>query len=145
MDDYNIAHVQLYSPVDQSCIVMSQSMPRECSLMRVVLWQTSAILLHDLTCLIYNFESQTWQEKRQFKTDVFHFGLVLSNYLIYVAGGGLSHRDEHNKLVWTFRDDVRCVSVMDIMDNKPAVWRHHATLPQPALVHCYAVLRLQSR
>jgi hypothetical protein len=140
-DNNDVDHVQMYSPTYQSCQIISPSMPRAYGRMRAVLWQTSAILLGWDTCFIYNFEAQNWDESGQFKTDVVHFGLVLSSGTIYVAGGGTSEKDKDNKLVWTLRDDVRSVPVIDIVQKKPALWKHHAKLPQPTLVHCCCALR----
>jgi len=132
-DNNAVPYVQMYSTTGQSCTVLSESMPRVDYYywLSAVLWQTSAILLHYVTCLIYNFETGTWQVREQFKTDVGRFGLVLSNGTIYVAGG-------HGKS--THRDEIKKIRVMDIVENKPAVWKHHATLSQRAEVYCYAVL-----
>ncbi len=66
-----VDHVQKYDTVQQTCTLMSNAMPRPYHLMRAVLWETSAILLGHDTCFIYNFETQTWQERKQFKTDVY--------------------------------------------------------------------------
>ena len=135
--DYN--HVQVYNPALQSCTLMSSSvMPRADGHMRAVLWETSAVLLGGWTCFIYNFETQTWQERQQFKTGVSYFGLVVNNQSLYVVGGGTTKRDKDNKRIWIFSDEIKFVSILDIMADKPVNWKHHAKLPKPSLIHAYS-------
>ena len=87
-DNKAFNHVQVYNTKENTCSVLSKPMPRPYILMRAVLWDTSVILLGRDTCFIFNFETETWQERKQFKTDVIHFGLVLENERIFVIGGG---------------------------------------------------------
>src|SRR6218665_864497 len=73
-------HVQVYNTKDNACSVLSRPMPRPlCYFIRVVLWETSVILLGRFTCFIFNIATETWQERPTFKTDVNRFGLVLEN------------------------------------------------------------------
>ena len=99
------------------------------------------ILLGRDTCFIFNFETETWQERKQFKTDVIHFGLVLENERIFVIGGGIDETDKDGKKTWKCRDDVRYVPLQNILDDKPIEWKIHATLPQPSLIHAYEKLK----
>src|SRR5207245_1109756 len=84
-DDKKAIHVQQYNTVTQLCTLAAVPIPRAQRLMRAVLWETSAILLGRYTSYIYSFKKQTWQERKQFQTDVFHFGLVLDNQTLYIA------------------------------------------------------------
>ena len=98
--------------------------------MRAVVWETYAILLGYETCFIYNFESGTWLERASFKTDVDHFGLVIDNQTLYIAGGG-----------YPLTAEVRSVSVRDVIEDKRgARWTHHATLPQPGHVQVFGAV-----
>ena len=119
---------------------MPTAMPCAYNLLRAVLWNTSAILLGFYTCFIYDFEKQTWQEREQFETGVIQFGLVLHGERIYVAGGGDSETDEKDNLIWTRTDEIKSVPVVDIIENKFAVWKLHAKLPQPGNVQAFGVL-----
>ena len=116
-------------------------MPLPYYLIRVILWETSAILIENNTCFIFNIETETWQERPQFKSDVVHFGLVLENGRLFVIGGGLCEKDKDGKGVWRCRDDVRYVPLQNIIDDKPIEWKIHGKLPKPCLVHAYANIR----
>ena len=71
-----------------------------------------------------------WQKRASFKTDGVYFGLVVDNLTLYIAGGSS----------WpTLTTEVRSVSVRDVIEDKRgAHWTHHATLPQPAVVHAFS-------
>ena len=106
-------------------------MPRACAAMRAVVWETYAILLGRWTCFIYNFETDTWQERASFKTDECYFGLIVDNQTLYIAGGV------------PLTAEVRSVSVRDVIEDKQgARWTHHATLPQPARVRAFSPVTL---
>jgi len=137
-----VSHVQVYNPAQESCTLMDQPMPSAHSHMRAVLWETSVILLGIYTCYIYNFETQTWQEREQFKTGVDYFASALDNSTVYIGGGGTYKTDKDNRQIWTRTDEMKSVSVLDIIEDKPAVWKHHATLPKPALLHSYGNMAL---
>jgi N-acetylneuraminic acid mutarotase len=129
-DNKQAAHVQNYNITQQTCTLLSSAMPRAYCHMRAVLWQTSAVLLGHNTCFIYNFETQSWQERMQFKTNVICFGLVLDNQSLYVVGGILT-------------DEIKTVSVLDIMEDKPSAWKHHAKLPKAVDVYSYGLMPLK--
>ena len=106
-------------------------------------WETYAILLGRVTCFIYNFATETWQEREPFKTEVYGFGLVVDSQTLYIAGGGADMKDKNNKVIWTCTAEVLRVSVRDVIeDNQEARWEHHATLPWAALVHAYSPVLL---
>ena len=133
-NDKAVAHVQVYDVAQHKCTLPHNAMPRAYYAIRAVVWETYAILLGRGTCFIYNFETETWQERTSFKTDVNHFGLVIHNQTLYISGGGN----------WpTYTAEVRSVSVRDVIEDKQgARWTHHATLPQPALVHAFSPVPL---
>ena len=86
-NDKAVAHVQVYDAPQHKSTLLHNAMPRAYAWMRAVVWETYAILLGRETCFIYNFETETWQERESFKTDVHHFGLVVANQFLFVAGG----------------------------------------------------------
>ena len=129
-----IAHVQVYDAAQHKCTLLHNAMPQAYKAMKAVVWETYAILLGEETCFIYNFETERWQERVSFKTDVFYFGLVVDNQTLYIAGGDS----------WpTLTAEVCSVSVRDVIEDKQgARWTHHATLPQPALVYAFSPVSL---
>jgi len=118
-DDNNVNHVQLYNTRENTCSLISTPMPRPYRLMRAILWETYVILLGQYNCFIFDIETEKWQERKHFKTDVAHFGLILENGRLFVIGGGVIKRDEDGDYIWKCRDDVRYVPLQNILDNKP--------------------------
>jgi len=109
--------------------------------MRAALWKTSVVLLGHYTCFIFNIETKTWQERKQFKTDVAHFGLVFENERLFVIAGGMTEEDKDGKTIWKCRDDVRYIPLQNILDDKPIEWKIKGKLPKPSLVQAYAKMR----
>jgi len=140
-DNKAFNHVQVYNTKQNSSTLLSSPMPRAYHLMRAALWKTSVVLLGSDTCFLYNFETETWQERKQFKTDVHHFGLLLDNERIFVIGGGYSEKDKDGKTKWKCKDEVRYVPLQNILDDKPIGWKIHGKLPKPSLVQAYANMR----
>jgi len=134
-------HVQVYNTKENKSSVLSIGMPRPCKLMRAVLWETSVILLGSDTCFIFNIETETWQERNQFKSNVIHFGLVLENDRLFVIGGGRLEKDKDGKTRWKCRDDVCYVPLQNILQKKPIEWKIHGKLPKPCLVNSCASMR----
>jgi hypothetical protein len=130
-NDKAVANVQVYDAAQHKCTLLHNAMPRAYAWMRAVMWKTYAILLGNETCFIYNFETETWQERASFKTYVDYFGLVVDSQTLYIVGG--------NPLT----AEVRRVSVRDVIEDKRgAPWTHHATLPQPARVYAFSPVPL---
>src|SRR6218665_1258309 len=96
-DNRNVSNVQVYNTKENACSLISKPMPISCLLMRAVTWETSIILLGRSTCSIFNTETETWEEREQFKTDVNHFGLVLENGRLFVIGGGSQEKNKDDK------------------------------------------------
>ena len=134
-DDRAVAHVQMYSATQQTC-TLAGSMPRALAHMSVALCGPTAILLARSTCLLYNLDTDAWQERDAFKADVVKFGLVVDGGALYVAGGGTCKQDKDGRDVWTCTDEVKSVAVEDVVEEgRDAAWRHHAKLPRTALLH----------
>jgi len=132
-----VNYVQVYNTENQSCTLLEKPMPQAHYAMRAVLWETSVILIDNSNCYIYNFETQIWQERKQFKTFGDYFASTLNNSSLYIAGGTCNPQDNHTVPHQTCTDEIKSVPVLDIMNNKPAVWRHHAQLPKPAMILAY--------
>lgn len=141
-DDNEVSYVQLYNTKDNSCTLLSKPMPRSNCLMRAVLWETSAVLLGCDTCFIFNFETETWAERKQFKADVTHFGLVLENERVFLIGGGISEAEADGKKTWRCRDDICYVPLQNILHNKRIEWKLQGKLPKPSLVETCAKIRV---
>jgi len=139
----DLDRVQVFDTATKLCTELTQRLPRPESLLRAVMWDKSVILINDDTCLIFDLEQQTFQQRDQFAAGVIHFGLVLENQRIFIVGGGTSQTDADGKTTWTRSDDVKSVAVKDIINNQTSVnWRHHATLPSPALISAFASMTL---
>src|SRR6218665_3673942 len=128
-------HVQVYNTKENTCTLLARSMPRPRRLMQAILWETSVILLGSDTCFIFNIETETWEEREQFKTDVVQFGLVLENERVFVIGG------RSDRGLEKFIDDVRYIPLQNIIDDKPIEWKIHGKLPNPACVYACAIMR----
>jgi len=137
-----ICHVQVYNPAQQTCTLMTTDMPCAYIQMRSVLFDTCVILLDSANCFIYNFETETWVERKQFRTEGDYFAMTLDHSTVYIAGGGTSKRDKDSKVLWSSTDEVKSVSVLDIIDDKPAVWKYHAKLPKPGMIDSYVYISL---
>ena len=135
--------VQMFDTSTKLCTELTQHLPRPERLLRAVMWDKSVILITYRTCLIFDLEKQTFQQRSQFAAGIIHFGLVLENQRIFIIGGCNSQTDSADKTTWTYSDEVKSVAVMDIINNQPTPnWIHHAKLLKPALVHAYASLSL---
>jgi len=133
--------VQMFDTSTKLCTELTQHLPQR--LLRAVMWDKSVILITYRTCLIFDLEKQTFQQRSQFAAGIIHFGLVLENQRIFIIGGCNSQTDSADKTTWTYSDEVKSVAVMDIINNQPTPnWIHHAKLLKPALVHAYASLSL---
>jgi len=124
-DNSNVSYVQVYNTKENTCTLVLRSMPRPHFMLRGILWETSVILLGHNTCFIFNIETETWQVRTQFKTDIYDFDLVLENKRLFVIGGY----------------DVRYVPIQNIIDNKLIAWKSHGILPKPYPVYACAIMR----
>jgi len=142
-NDEDLDRVQVFDTATKLCTELTQRLPRPQYLLRAVMWDKSVILIGDDTCLIFDLEQQTFQERDQFAAGGIYFGLVLENQRIFIIGGVTVHTDAAGKQTCTCSDEVESVAVMDIIYNQTtANWLHHATLPKPAVVHAFASMTL---
>ena len=142
-NDVDLDSVQMFDTSTKLCTELTQHLPRPVYLLRAVMWDKSVILINNVTCLIFDLEKHTFQQRHQFAADIVQFGLVLENQRIFIIGGGNGQTDSAGKQTWTCSDEVKSVTVMDIINNQTTPnWIHHAKLPKPALVHAYAALSL---
>ena len=139
-EDKEVNHVQVYNTKENTCSLLSRPMPHPYMLMRAAVWETSVILVGPNTCFIFNLETEKWQEREKFKTDVVHFGLVLEDERIFVIGGGTYETETDGRTTRKCRDDVRSVSLQSVIKKKPIEWKIHATLPKPSFVQACAKL-----
>jgi hypothetical protein len=86
--DKDLDCIQVFDTTTRQCSVLVQRLPKPESLLRAVLWNKSAILMNDTTCLIFDLDQQTIQSRDQFAAGVIHFGLVIENETLFVIGGG---------------------------------------------------------
>jgi len=142
-DDEYVDRVQVFDTATKLCTELTHRLPRPEPLLRAVMWDKSVILINGRTCLIFDLEQQTFQQRDQFAAGVIHFGLVLENQRIFAIGGGTSQAAAAGQVTWTMSDEVKSVAVTDIISSQTtANWLHHATLPQSALVHACASMTL---
>jgi len=139
----DLDRVQVFDTATKLCTELTQCLPQNERLLRAVMWDKSVILINHRTCLIFDLEQQTFQQRDQFAAGVSHFGLVLENQRIFIVGGGNSQTDAAGKTTWTCTDEVKSVAVMDIINNQTSVtWNIRTKLPKAALCYACATLLL---
>jgi len=142
-NDIGHDRVQVFDTATKLCTELTQRLPRPEWLLRAVMWDKSVILINHCTCLIFDLEQQTFQQRDQFAAGVSLFGLVLENQRIFIVGGGTDQIDAAREKTWTCSDEVKSVAVMDIINNQTSLnWRHHAKLPKPAFISAFASMTL---
>jgi hypothetical protein len=134
--------IQLFDTLTKGCSVLKQRLPRPERLLRAVRWEGSVILINNRSCLIFDVEKHTCEERHQFAPGLAHFGLVLANQNIFIIGGGISTTDKDDKSTgWTYSGEVNYVPVMDIIDDQStANWTHHAKLPTKCTIQAFSDL-----
>lgn len=135
--DTTVAYAQKYDTTEQNCSLLTNSLPAAHRLMEAVLYNDSAILIAPLTSFVYHFESNTWQERSQFKSGVDHFALSLHDQTLYLAGGGNGYTDSNNTQHWIGTDYVKSLPLIDLLTNKQTAWKTHAKLPGPSTVSVF--------
>ena len=142
-DDKCLDCVQVFDTATKLCTILTQRLPQPQRLCRAVMWDKSVILISYSTCLIFDLEQQTFQQRDQFAAGSLHFGLAVENQCIFILGGGMDETDSAGKQTWTCSDEVKSVAVMDIINNQTTPnWIHHAKLPTPALLDVFATMTL---
>ena len=142
-NDVDLDQVQVFDTATKYCTELTKCLPQPERLLRAAVWDKSVIFINNRTCLIFDLEQQTFQQRDEFAAGVKHFGLVLENQRIFIFGGGTTQKDAARKQTWTCSDEVKSVAVMDIINNQtPANWLHHAKLPKPACISAFASMTL---
>ena len=142
----NVGHdrVQVFDTATKLCTELTQRLPQPLRLLKAVMWDKSVIILiNNETCLLFDLEKQTFQQRDKFAAGIMHFGLVLENQSLFVIGGGTSQTDAAGTTTWNCSDEVKSVAVMDIINDQTSVkWNIHTKLPKPALCHACCTLSL---
>jgi len=142
-----LSAVQVYTPGQLGWRLMDTPMPRGCAEIRAIMWETSVLLFSCTTCFIYNFETKIWQERQQYRTNTGGFAATLDNNTVFIAGGGSLQGggggdEDDDEPIWTCSRDVRSVSVLDVVNDRLAVWSQHAQLRNPSVTRAYVLLSL---
>jgi len=142
-NEVDLDRVQVFDTATKLCTELTQRLPLSLRLPRAVMWDKSVILVNYGTCLVFDFERQTFQQRDQFAGGVVYFGLVLENQHIFIIGGATKQEVEAGKMSWTCTDEIRSVAVMDIINNRTTSnWIPHAKLPTASAFHAYATMTL---
>lgn len=110
--DNRVDIVQVYNLAHQSCMLLDQCMPYALDCWHAMMWEMSVIRMQCLIYLVSNFEMKAWQERKEFKLNVYYFGLLLDNQTIYIRGGGIGRQDQDNKLIWMCMAQIKSVSII---------------------------------
>jgi len=71
--DDDLDCVQAFDTATKLCTVLAQRLPQPERLLRAVMWDKSVVLINRRTCLIFDLEQQTFQQREQFAADVIFF------------------------------------------------------------------------
>jgi len=160
-NDVTHDRVQVFDTATKLCTELTQRLPQPAHLLTAVMWDKSVILINGRTCLIFDLELQTFQQRDQFAAGVAMFGLVLENQRIFIVGGigprGQNDKDEDEDKnedededkdedeEMIISDEVRSVAVMDVVNNEASPkWQHFAKLPEPTIVISFATMTLKT-
>ena len=114
-----LVRVQVFDTATELCTELTQRLPPPERMLRAVMWDKSVILIGEDTCLIFDLQQQTFQQRDQFAAGIGHFGLVLENQRVFIIGGGGTLQiDADEQETWTWSDEVKNVAVMDIINNQ---------------------------
>lgn len=139
--------VQVFNPVDNTCTLLAISMPRPCAGLRAVLWNTCAVLQTNETCFICDFESKTFEEGKQFKTDAYPylFGLVLNNERVFIIDGSPLKTDGRVESRPESKSDVKYIRAASVFSTKASQWKAFGQLPKSLSVIATAKLSSAER
>lgn len=162
-----VDYVQVYNTTDNTCTVLSMPMPSPQSCMRAAICKEQVILLGSEACFIFDLAEEMWLERTQFKTDVVHFGLALYKGRIIIFGGGkrednpspsrtrspspirsqkpspISSWRPSSTSTWNCRDDIRCILLLNFVNDIPTDWKVLGKLPKKCMIHSYCSKTLQ--
>ena len=112
------------------------------------MWGNSAVLLGKETCFVYDFEIETIQELKEYRTDVDYFGLVLENGILFIVGGDKSsikhtvHETNSSNAERNLTDEVRCINIHSILNKEQTTWALHDRLSMAGCVYACAAMTL---
>jgi len=121
--------VQVFDPVEKTCTLLSTPLPRPVAHMRALSWNAYAILLDSNTCFVFDFDSGTWEERKEFKADAetANFGMVHDNGRIFIIDGsptsGSTSRCQS-------RDHIKYIKASSICNDATPTWRPYGRLPK---------------
>jgi len=135
--------IQEYDTATEQCTVLTQRLPQPRAALRAVLWDKSVIIMNHLTCLIFDLDQKTIQQRDQFTPGIVHIGLVTDNQTLFVIGGATQHTNSDGEITFTCTDEVKSIPVMDIINNQQmANWTQHSKLKSPSVVFAFAAITL---
>ena len=142
LDKSCLRSVQVFNIATNVTTELPESLSRPMQMLRSVTCGNHVLIMGKENCVLFDLNQQKFQQRDQFAAQLRQFGLALENERVFLIGGHATIRDAHGKVTRRVTDDVKSVAVADIIDNKHANWKHHATLPNPAFIHAFAVMSL---
>src|SRR6218665_1506433 len=114
--------VQVINPVEQTCTLLSTPIPCPLANIRALSWNAYAILLNSNTCFIFDFDSRTWEERKQLQMGAgsADFGIVLENeriFIIDVSSLKAEMNDGQHKC------DIQYIKASSILKDEAPKWR----------------------
>lgn len=132
--------VQVFSPGERTCTLLSTRIPRPCAGLQAVLWKIYAILVSCETCFVFDFLGKTWQERKQFKADATIFGLTLQNERVFIIDGSPLKSDARGDSPCTSNDVTKFIRASGIVNNEAMHWKTYRQLPKPLVAFAFAKL-----
>jgi len=142
LDKKCLSSVQVFDTVSRETAELRERLPRCMQMLRSVKRGRFVVIIGKWNCVLFDLEKRKFQQRDQFAAKVHQFGLALENERVFLVGGHAKMRDARGGVTRPVTDDVKSVALADILDNKDANWTRHATLPQPAFIHAFAVMTL---
>lgn len=128
-----VNEVQVYDTKSNTCSLLLEPIPETAYPLRAVMWENSVILVSRTNCLLYDFNTETWDVRTQFKTGVTYFGLTLSDGKLFVIGGSRYTPESQGGY-------VKWIPVVNVLKDEPIEWRNHVTFPDTSHVHAFEKL-----
>src|SRR6218665_385459 len=123
--------VQVFNPVELTCTLLSTPIPRPLANIRALSWNAYAILLNSNTCFLFDFDSRTWEERKELQmcAGTADFGVVLENDRIFIIDRS-SLKAKVNDCQNTC--DIKYIKASSILKDVAPKWRKpYGQLPQP--------------
>jgi Kelch motif len=141
--DVDLDFIQVFDTITKQCSVLTQRLPCPERVLRAVLWDKSVILMNHRTCLIFDLEHHSIQQRDQFAPGILEFGFVLNNQTLFVIGGGTSKKKLFWNTSWTCSDEVKCLPVTDVISNQQTVmWTQHSKLTSLHFIQAHSLMTI---